>query len=61
MKIISGLVLLLCITLAHTDIVIDMAGKFSNYTCFKNYGYSQIIIRAYHSYGAIDLDAKQNI
>lgn len=61
MKIISGLIVILCISLTNSTVVIDMAGKFSNFTCFKNSGYSQIIIRAYHSYGAIDLDAKQNI
>jgi hypothetical protein len=51
-------IFLLCVQSAT---VIDMAGRFSNYTCFKNAGHSQIIIRAYHSYGAIDLDAKLNI
>jgi hypothetical protein len=55
---ITASILLLC---AHSAVVIDMAGRFSNYTCFKNTGISQIIVRAYHSYGAIDLDAKSNI
>lgn len=47
--------------LAKAAVVIDLAGKFNNYTCFKNSGFSQVIIRSYHSYGAIDLDAKLNI
>lgn len=55
------LLLAFIITLTHTAGVIDMAGKFSDYTCFKNAGYSHIIIRSYHSYGAIDADATQNI
>jgi hypothetical protein len=41
--------------------VIDLAGKFSNYACVKQQGYDRTIIRAYHSYGAIDLDAPNNI
>lgn len=49
------------IVICQSAVVIDMAGKFSNYTCFKQAGYSQVIVRSYHSYGAIDLDAKQNI
>ncbi len=61
MKISFILILGLLICLSHSAGVIDMAGKFTNYTCFKNSGFSQIIIRAYHSFGAIDADAKQNI
>ena len=61
MRIESSLLLLVIVGCCQAAVVIDMAGKFSNYTCFKNSGYSQIIIRSYHSYGAIDLDAKQNI
>lgn len=52
------LMLLAILYLGQSATVIDMAGKFSNYTCFKNSGVSQIIVRAYHSYGAIDTDAK---
>jgi len=38
-----------------------MAGVFKNFSCMKNLGYEHVIIRAYHSYGAIDLDAPDNI
>lgn len=61
MKIISALCLALLVSLATSAGIIDMAGRFSNYSCFKSQGFSQIIVRAYHSYGAIDLDAKANI
>lgn len=61
MKLKVTLLLLALFSLTQSAIVIDMAGKFSNYTCFKNSGFSHIIIRSYHSYGAIDLDAKSNI
>jgi len=40
---------------------VDLAGKFTNYTCLKQQGYDRSIIRAYHSYGAIDTDAPSNI
>lgn len=56
-----ALVVLGVIAICNSAVVIDMAGKFSNYTCFKQAGYSHVIVRSYHSYGAIDLDAKQNI
>lgn len=52
---------ILLVSITNSALVIDLAGKFNNYTCFKNSGYSHVIIRSYHSYGAIDLDAKQNI
>lgn len=58
MKIRFICLLLTILYVGQTAIVIDLAGKFSNYTCFKNNGVSQVIIRAYHSYGAIDTDAK---
>lgn len=62
MKVTKLLILtLLFICITNCALVIDLAGKFSNYTCMKNLGYSHVIIRSYHSYGAIDLDAKQNI
>lgn len=41
--------------------VVDLAGVFKDYTCLKQQGYERAIIRAYHSYGAIDLDATNNI
>lgn len=53
--------LFLLITVTFSANVIDLAGRFSNYTCLKSNGYDRTIIRAYHSYGAIDLDAPNNI
>jgi hypothetical protein len=41
--------------------VVDLAGVFKNYTCLKATGIDHAIIRAYHSYGAVDLDAPENI
>ena len=61
MKIRYALALLFFIYAAQSTVVIDMAGNFTNFTCFKNANYSHVIIRSYHSYGAIDLDAKKNI
>ncbi len=55
------LILSVLITLAVSADVVDLAGKFSNYTCLKQQGYERSIIRAYHSYGAIDTDAPNNI
>ena len=55
------LILSVLITLAVSADVVDLAGKFSNYTCLKQQGYERAIIRAYHSYGAIDTDAPNNI
>jgi len=53
------LTLLIAITLSAN--VVDLAGVFTDYTCLKQQGYDRAIIRAYHSYGAIDLDATNNI
>ena len=41
--------------------VFDLAKTFQNFTCMKNLGYTHAIIRAYHSYGAIDTTAQDNI
>lgn len=41
--------------------VFDIAGTFGNFDCMKNLGYYHSIIRAYHSYGAIDTTAPENI
>jgi hypothetical protein len=49
------------VILAQTAKVFDLAGSFKNYTCMKNLGYEHSIIRAYHSYGAIDTVAADNI
>jgi hypothetical protein len=40
---------------------VDIAGQFNNYTCLKAAGKDLAIIRAYHSYGAVDTDAPNNI
>lgn len=40
---------------------VDISGKFNNFTCLKESGRDLAIIRAYHSYGAIDTDAPNNI
>ena len=37
--------------------VVDLYGVFNNFTCLVQQGYHHSIIRAYHSYGAIDTDA----
>lgn len=46
---------------AQSALAVDISGKFSNYTCLKGSGRDLAIIRAYHSYGAIDTDAPLNI
>lgn len=51
----------LLITVSLAANVVDLAGVFHDYTCLKQQGYERAIIRAYHSYGAIDLDAPNNI
>ena len=45
----------------HNVKVVDLFGKFSNFSCLVDQGYSHSIIRAYHSYGAIDTDAPTSI
>lgn len=49
------------VTLTLSSKAFDLAGTFNNFTCMRNLGYSLAIIRAYHSYGAIDITAKDNI
>jgi hypothetical protein len=41
--------------------VVDLFGQFTNFTCLAQLGYSHAIVRAYHSYGAIDADAPRLI
>jgi hypothetical protein len=53
-----GLTLL---SLAHSAKVVDLYGKFDNFTCLAQQGYTLSIVRAYHSYGAIDVDAPNSI
>jgi hypothetical protein len=55
------LVLLTLVGLSMSVDMVDLAGKFQNYTCLKEQGFDRAIIRAYHSYGAIDQDAPSNI
>ncbi len=54
-------ILLILLQISNSANVVDLAGKFTNYNCLKQNGYSRAIIRAYHSYGAIDLEAPDNI
>ena len=55
--------LVLLLQLASAARVVDMAGNYSieNFACLKSNGVDRAIIRAYHSYGKIDLDARSNI
>lgn len=55
------LLFLVLVSCANAAIVVDLAGKWQNYPCFVSQNISQTIIRAYHSYGAIDTDAEYNI
>lgn len=55
------LILALLLSVCFSANVVDLAGVFNDYTCLKQQGYDRSIIRAYHSYGAIDLDAPNNI
>lgn len=57
----SILILSLLVTVCLSANVVDLAGVFTDYTCLKQQGYDRAIIRAYHSYGAIDLDATNNV
>ncbi len=57
----SFLIITLLITLSFSANVVDIAGVFNDYNCLKVQGYQRSIIRAFHSYGAIDLDAPNNI
>lgn len=54
-KIIS--IFAIVIALATSAKVFDLAGTFTNFKCLKDLGYQHSIIRAYHSYGAIDITA----
>lgn len=47
--------------ICQSAIVVDLAGSFTNYSCLVDSNISQVIIRSYHSYGAIDLQAQKNI
>jgi hypothetical protein len=42
-------------------VVIDLDTSFKNYSCLSDFGTSQTIIQAFHSFGAIDTSAAQNI
>jgi hypothetical protein len=53
--------LLVLLQFGSAALAVDIAGKFSNFTCLKDSGRDLAIIRAYHSYGAIDTDAPNNI
>lgn len=49
------------ILISRSAKVVDLYGQFNNFTCLANLGYSHAIVRAYHSYGAIDIDAPNSI
>lgn len=51
------LLLLAILSLTHSAKVVDLFGKFNNFPCLIQNGYYHSIVRAYHSYGAIDTDA----
>lgn len=51
------LLLLIAIVTVNSAKVVDLFGKFNNFTCLAQLGYTHSIVRAYHSYGAIDTDA----
>ena len=53
--------LMALIVLGQTAKVFDIAGTFKSFPCMKDLGYEHSIIRAYHSYGAIDTTAPENI
>jgi hypothetical protein len=53
--------LFILLSTAHTAKVVDLFGNFNNFACLKSLGYEHSIVRAYHSYGAIDLQAPQLI
>lgn len=57
------LLLLFFINISFSAYAIDLAGQYTseNFNCLYKNGVHQSIIRAYHSYGKIDSDAKNNI
>lgn len=55
------LLVLCCLWGTWNAKTVDLYGKFSNFSCLVQAGYTHSIIRAYHSYGAIDIDAPQSI
>ena len=57
------LLLSLLLKISFSAFAVDLAGQYTNdnFACFLKNGIDQSIIRAYHSYGKIDLDAKNNI
>lgn len=56
-----AVVLLICLGLSQAAKVVDLYGQFNNFTCLYQQGYYHSIVRAYHSYGAIDIDAPNSI
>lgn len=57
----SLIVILAILALTHSAKVFDIATNFKSFQCMKDLGYSHSIIRAYHSYGAIDIVASDTI
>ena len=56
-----AITLLFILALAESAKVVDLYGNFTNFSCLKQAGFYHSIIRAYHSYGAIDVQAAQAI
>jgi len=57
MKLAVAVLFLAIVGLTVSAKVVDLYGVFNNFTCLAQQGYYHSIVRAYHSYGAIDLDA----
>ena len=57
MKLSSIILLLATLYFVQSAKVVDLYGTFNNFPCLIQQGYYHSIIRAYHSYGAIDTDA----
>jgi hypothetical protein len=61
MKLTSFVLLIVCITFSYSAIVYDLNTISNNFTCLESTGVSQVGLRAYQSFGAIDITAQQNI
>ena len=62
MKIPFTLLIIVLLSISAQSVkVFDLAGTFKGFQCMKDLGYELSIIRAYHSYGAIDVTAPANI
>jgi hypothetical protein len=57
MKLFAMVLLLAALYFAESAKVVDLYGTFNNFPCLIQQGYYHSIVRAYHSYGAIDINA----